>query len=652
MGLSMVESIKSVREQTKSGVDMRVGVHTGGVLAGVLGQRQWQFDVYSKDVELANKMESSGLPGRVHISDATLRFLNDEFEVSPGDGASREEALRLANITTYFIDKVKKPYPEGTLDAVKESVGSMKEVGPTAGVPPPPPPAVSGGETKSKERYDSFNLDNQIKRFSLNFSNRQFERQFRSTSDIASCISLIGLPITLLCAFGAYVHLYKVQTEVAIVYASNFSILLLVVLICILPYLWRDQAQQQQQQQCLTNSIMSIANSVSQSAWMKLALTAFMTLIWLAAHLIAAKQTSENLNKITDSKALQLFTVDLFNYFSIACSLAITAVTRISFSVKTLIILVVILLQVIMNVTFLSSVLSVRLASSLLPSIGPTNQHQQAAEGGGDMTPLTLMIQMARLADGSATTASQDHHYFDQYIFTLTLITICWALFLINRQFELTNRRLFLWRKQVEQRKEKVADMREKNEALVYNILPPNVAKIFLGKRTINDDGLYSKSYDSVGVLFAAMPNFSDFYSEESVNNQGLECLRFLNEVISDYDALLDQARFKNIIKIKTMGSTYMAASGLYEGDALEAAGTNGASAGGGGGEQAESEDEIRAKWGHLEQLTEFALALKDTLNNINKESFNNFVLRIGKLLLPSFLCTRSSHIFSPLAAS
>jgi len=113
MGLSMVEAIKSVREKTKSTVDMRVGVHTGGVLAGVLGQKQWQFDVYSKAVELANKMESSGLPGRVHISNATLRFLNGEFEVSDGDGETREEALRLANIKTYFIDRVKKPVSMG-----------------------------------------------------------------------------------------------------------------------------------------------------------------------------------------------------------------------------------------------------------------------------------------------------------------------------------------------------------------------------------------------------------------------------------------------------------------------------------------------------------------------------------------------------------
>ena len=63
--------------------------------------------------------------------------------------------------------------------------------------------------------------------------------------------------------------------------------------------------------------------------------------------------------------------------------------------------------------------------------------------------------------------------------------------------------------------------------------------------------------------MFAACPNFNDFYTESPVNNNGLECIRVLNEILSDYDDLLRDARFTHITKIKTIGSTYMAASGM-----------------------------------------------------------------------------------------
>jgi len=47
---------------------------------------------------------------------------------------------------------------------------------------------------------------------------------------------------------------------------------------------------------------------------------------------------------------------------------------------------------------------------------------------------------------------------------------------------------------------------------------------------------LYSQHYSKIGVVFASIPNFSEFYSELAANNQGMECLRVLNEIIADFD--------------------------------------------------------------------------------------------------------------------
>lgn len=57
----------------------------------------------------------------------------------------------------------------------------------------------------------------------------------------------------------------------------------------------------------------------------------------------------------------------------------------------------------------------------------------------------------------------------------------------------------------------------------------------FFMSRLFHQD-LYYQSYAQVGVLFASIPNFNDFYIELDGNNMGVECLRLLNEIIADFD--------------------------------------------------------------------------------------------------------------------
>ncbi len=83
MGVLMCKAIQQFDIDHNEEVNMRVGVHTGTVLCGLVGTRRFKFDVWSNDVTLANTMESEGEPGKVHISESTLAFVKDDYEFEP-----------------------------------------------------------------------------------------------------------------------------------------------------------------------------------------------------------------------------------------------------------------------------------------------------------------------------------------------------------------------------------------------------------------------------------------------------------------------------------------------------------------------------------------------------------------------------------------
>uniref|UniRef100_A0A8V5GX57 adenylate cyclase n=1 Tax=Melopsittacus undulatus TaxID=13146 RepID=A0A8V5GX57_MELUD len=141
------------------------------------------------------------------------------------------------------------------------------------------------------------------------------------------------------------------------------------------------------------------------------------------------------------------------------------------------------------------------------------------------------------------------------------------------------------------------------NRRLLHNILPKDVAAHFLARERRNDE-LYYQSCECVAVMFASISNFSEFYVELEANNEGVECLRLLNEIIADFDEV--EQRYRQLEKIKTIGSTYMAASGLNA---------------------ATYDREGRS---HIAALADYAMQLMEQMKYINEHSFNNFQMKIG----------------------
>jgi class 3 adenylate cyclase len=64
-------------------LQLRIGINSGPVVAGVIGRRKFLYDLWGDAVNIASRMESAGTPGRIQVTRQTYELLKDEFELEP-----------------------------------------------------------------------------------------------------------------------------------------------------------------------------------------------------------------------------------------------------------------------------------------------------------------------------------------------------------------------------------------------------------------------------------------------------------------------------------------------------------------------------------------------------------------------------------------
>jgi len=79
MALDMVDALDRFNERGGHSLQVRIGIATGAVVAGVIGKRLYLYDVWGDAVNIASRMESHGVAGRVQVSESTRRLLGEPF---------------------------------------------------------------------------------------------------------------------------------------------------------------------------------------------------------------------------------------------------------------------------------------------------------------------------------------------------------------------------------------------------------------------------------------------------------------------------------------------------------------------------------------------------------------------------------------------
>ncbi len=112
LGALEIQSLvyKINKEKATSGrpvFEIRIGMNSGPLMAGVVGEKKFIYDVWGDSVNLASRMESSGCKGKINISESTYRLIKDYFET---EARGRIRAKNKGTVEMYFVNRIKPEY--------------------------------------------------------------------------------------------------------------------------------------------------------------------------------------------------------------------------------------------------------------------------------------------------------------------------------------------------------------------------------------------------------------------------------------------------------------------------------------------------------------------------------------------------------------
>ena len=102
MALGMYEDLSEFNKEHDMNLDMRIGINSGPVVAGVIGHSKFSYDLWGNTVNVASRMESTSIPGQIQVSPSTYEQIKNHFEAK-----EREliECKGIGLIMTYFVGK-------------------------------------------------------------------------------------------------------------------------------------------------------------------------------------------------------------------------------------------------------------------------------------------------------------------------------------------------------------------------------------------------------------------------------------------------------------------------------------------------------------------------------------------------------------------